>query len=68
MLVFLLSKKKNVITLIITKIEYVAIDICYTQVIWMKHTLRDYKLRLNNYPQYNNISTIYLTKNHIQYS
>ena len=52
-----------------TKAEYIVVDACCAQAIWIRNTLEDYGIHLKNIPiKCDNTSTICLTKNPIQHS
>lgn len=58
------SRKQHYVALSSTKVEYVAIEECVSQLLWMMHTLIDYRLKyMNEKVRCNNISTINLIKN-----
>ena len=40
------SKKQNIVALFSTEAEYVAVSLCCTQVLWIKHQLEDYGINL----------------------
>jgi len=57
------SRNQNTIALSSTEAEYMAVGSCCAQVLWMKHQLEDYSLRLYNIPiKCENTSAIALTK------
>ncbi|XP_077251915.1 secreted RxLR effector protein 161-like [Tasmannia lanceolata] len=63
------SKKQNSVALSTTEAEYVAAGACCAQVLWMKSTLMDYAIKMENILiQCDNTSAISLTKNPIQHS
>ena len=63
------SRKQNSVALSTTKAEYIAIESCCAQGLWMKQTLRDYNIYLDKLPiMYDNTSAINLSKNPIQQS
>ena len=68
-LVSWMSKKQNSMSLSTAEAEYIAVGSCYTQLLWMKKLLHDYRI-----PQYtmcvfcDNTSAIYLSKNPVQHS
>ena len=52
-----------------TEVEYIDVEHGCAQIIWLKHQLLDYGVRLSKVPLYcNNTSVINLTKNRIQHS
>ena len=68
-LVSWMSKKQNAISLSTTEAEYVAAGACCAQLLWMKHTLRDFELFFDCVPMFcDNTSAINLTKNPIHHS
>ena len=63
------SKKQACVALSTTEAEYIAAGHGCAQIIWLKHQLLDYGVRLSKVPLYcDNTSTINLTKNPIQHS
>jgi len=63
------SKKQTCVALSTTKAGYIAIGHGCAQIIWLKHQLLDYNVKLENVPLYcDNTSAIHLTKNLIQHS
>ena len=44
------SRKIFFVGLSSTKVEYVAVDSCCTQILWIKHQLEDYGIKLNKVP------------------
>ena len=51
------------------EVEYIAIESCCAQIVWIKQQLEDYGITYNNIPiRCDNISAINLTKNSILYS
>lgn len=63
------SKKQNSVALSTTEAEYIAAGSCCAQVLWMKQTLEDYRLKFENTPiKCDNTSAICLSKNPIQHS
>ncbi|KAH9698504.1 Integrase catalytic domain-containing protein [Citrus sinensis] len=63
------SKKQNSVALSTTKAEYIAAGSCCAQALWMKQTLRDYGINLEQIPiKCDNTSAINLSKNPIQHS
>jgi hypothetical protein len=58
------SKKKNCVALSTAKAKYIAIDSCCAQILWMKATLNDFRIKFKNVPLlYDNESAIKLTNN-----
>ncbi|KAK9225892.1 hypothetical protein WN943_010937 [Citrus x changshan-huyou] len=63
------SKKQNSVALSTTEAEYIAAGSCCAQALWMKQTLRDYGINLEQIPiKCDNTSAINLSKNTIQHS
>ncbi|KAH9685562.1 Integrase catalytic domain-containing protein [Citrus sinensis] len=63
------SKKQNSVALSTTEAEYIAAGSCCAQALWMKQTLRDYGINLEQIPiKCDNTSAINLSKNPIQHS
>ncbi|KAH9724999.1 hypothetical protein KPL70_007704 [Citrus sinensis] len=63
------SKKQNSVALSTTEAEYIAARSCCAQALWMKQTLRDYGINLEQIPiKCDNTSAINLSKNPIQHS
>ncbi|KAH9704464.1 Integrase catalytic domain-containing protein [Citrus sinensis] len=63
------SKKQNSVALSTTEAEYIAAGSCCAQILWMKQTLRDYGIKLDQIPILcDNTSAINLSKNPIQHS
>ena len=63
------SKKRNSVALSTTEAEYIATGSCCAQALWMKQTLRDYSINLDQIPLlWDNTSAINLFKNPIQHS
>ncbi|KAH9763597.1 Integrase catalytic domain-containing protein [Citrus sinensis] len=63
------SKKQNSVALSTTEAEYIAAGSCCAQALWMKKTLRDYGINLEQIPiKCDNTSAINLSKNPIQHS
>ena len=49
--------------------EYMAVDSCGTQVLWIEHQLLDFNVKLDYVPiLYDNTSFINLTKNSVEHS
>ena len=69
MLVSWFSKKQHSVALSTTEAEYVAVDSCCAQVLWMKQQLEDFGISMEHIPiKCDNTSAICLTKNFIQHS
>ena len=47
---FMVSKKQNSVALSTIKAKYIAAGSCYAQSLWMKQTLRDYDINLEQIP------------------
>ena len=63
------SKKQNSVAPSTTEAEYVATDSCCAQILWIKHQLEDYSVKLDKLPiRCDNNSTINLSKNSILHS
>ena len=63
------SKKQNLVALSTTEVEYITTCSCCAQAVWMKQTLRDYGINLDQIPILcGNTSAINLSKNLIQHS
>ena len=63
------SRKQHCVALSTTEAEYIAMGECVSQLLWMTHTLEDYKLTYNNVQVLcDNVSTINLTKNPVHHS
>ena len=63
------SKKQACVALSTIVAEYIVAGYGYAQIIWLKHQLLDYGVRLSKVPLYcDNTSAINLTKNQIQHS
>ncbi|KAH9672026.1 protein ALUMINUM SENSITIVE 3 [Citrus sinensis] len=63
------SKKQNSVALSTTEAEYIAAGSCCAQILWMKQTLRDYGIKLDQIPILcDNTGAINLSKNPIQHS
>ena len=66
LLVSWFSKKKNLVALSTTEVEYIDASSCCAQIIWMKQSLRDYGINLDQIPILcDNTSAINLSKNPI---
>ena len=63
------SKKQNSMALSTIEAEYIVAGSCCAQVLWIRHQLENYGVKLKNMPiRCDNISTINLTKNLILHS
>ena len=63
------SKKQHSVALSTAEAEYVATYSCGTQVLWIKHQLLDFNVKLDCVPIFcDNTSAINLTKNPVQHS
>ena len=61
------SKKQHSVALSIAEAEYMAVGSCETQVLWIKHLLLDFNVKLDCVPIFcDNTSAINLTKNLVQ--
>jgi hypothetical protein len=69
-LVAWISKKQSSISLSNTKVEYIVVAKCFTQVEWMKQNLQDIKIAFEEHTTIhcNNTSMISLSKNPFQHS
>jgi hypothetical protein len=68
-LVSWLSKKHNSVALSTTEAEYISAGSCHAQLLWMKQTLIDYGVKLNEIPLlYDNESAIKIANNPVQHS
>ena len=64
-----MSKKQNFISLSTTEAEYIAVDSCCTQLLWMQKLLHDYGICQEHLTIYcDNTSVINISKNPVQYS
>ena len=62
------SKKQNPFALSMTEAEYIAVELRYAQVLWMKQTLIDFGLTFSHVPiKCDNISAISISKNPVQH-
>ena len=62
------SKKQACVALSTAEAEYIVVEHGCTQIIWLKHQLLDFCVRLSKVPLYcDNTSAINLTKNSIQH-
>ena len=63
------SKKQHSVALSTAEAEYVAAGSCETQVLWIKHQLLDFNVKLDCVPIFcDNTSAINLTRNLVQHS
>ena len=63
------SKKKSFIALSTTEVEYVAAGSYCAKILWIKHQLEDYGVKLGKMPiKYGNNSVINLSKNLVLHS
>jgi len=63
------SKRQPIIAMSTAEAEYISAASCCTQLLWMKHQLKDYQISANNIPIFcDNIAAICLSKNPILYS
>ena len=68
-LVSWMSKKQNFISLSTTEAEYIAVDSCCTQLLWMQKLLHDYGICQEHLTIYcDNASAINISKNPVQHS
>jgi hypothetical protein len=68
-LVSWLSKKQNGVALSTTEAEYIAVDSCCAQILWMKTILNNFGFKFNQVPLiYDNESAVKLTNNPVQYA
>jgi hypothetical protein len=63
------SRTQNSVALSTAEAEYVAVDACSAQLLWMKQTLSDYDCKFSKIPLLcNNESSIKLANNPVQHS
>ena len=63
------SKKQNSVALLMVEAEYIAIDLCCAQILWMKQTHSDFNLIFEHVPiKCDNTSAINISKNLVQHS
>ena len=63
------SKKQNCVSLSTAEAEYIVAGSCCAQLLWMKQTLKDYGINLNNVPLFcDNESAIKIANNPVQHS
>jgi hypothetical protein len=63
------SKKQNSVALSTAEAEYIAVDSCCAQILWMKATLNDFRIKFKQVPLLcDNKSTMKLTNNPVQHS
>ena len=68
-IVYWFSKKQPSIALSTTEAEYMVVENCCAQIMWIKHSLVDFRLNYQSVPIFcDNTSTINLTKNSIHHS
>ena len=68
-LVSLSSKKQNSVALSTAKVEYISAGSCCAQLLWMKATLSDFRIRIKQVPLLcDNESAVKLTNNPVQHS
>ena len=68
-LVSWMSKKQNLVSLSTAEAKYIAVGICYAQLLWMKKLLHDYGITQDTMCVfYDNTSAINLSKNPVQHS
>ena len=64
-----MSKKQNFVSLSTAEVEYIAAGSCYTQLLWMKKLLPDYRIPQDTMCVFcDNTSVINLSKNLVQHS
>ena len=62
-------KKQNCVSLSTVEAEYIAAGSCYSQLLWMKQTLKDYGINVKNVPLLcDNESAIKIAHNPVQHS
>jgi hypothetical protein len=65
-LIYWASKRQATIAMSTTEAEYILAASCCTQLLWMKHQLKDYQINANSIPIYcDNTAAICLSKNPI---
>jgi hypothetical protein len=63
------SKKQNSVALSTSEVEYISVDNCCAQLLWMKKTLLDYGISIKNVPlMCDNESAVKLATNPVQHS
>ncbi|KAK6150515.1 hypothetical protein DH2020_015447 [Rehmannia glutinosa] len=63
------SKKQNCVSLSTAEAEYISAAFCYTQLLWMKQTLVDYKCSFESVPIFcDNISAINISQNPVHHN
>jgi hypothetical protein len=63
------SKKQNSVALSTAEAEYISVDSCWAQLLWMKATLNDFGIKFKQVPLLcDNESAVKLTNNPVQYS
>ena len=62
------SKKQNSIALSTAKVEYIVVDLCCAQILWMKQTLSDFDLYFEHVPiKCDNTNVISISKDLVQH-
>ena len=57
------SNKQNLVALLMSEVEYIAIDLCCAQILWMKQKLSDFDLSFEHGPiKCDNTSAISILK------
>ena len=63
------SKKQNSVALSTAEAKYIAADSCCAQILWMKGTLNDFRIKFKQVPMLcDNESAVKLTNNPVQHS
>ena len=63
------SKKQHSVSTSIAEVEYIAVESCCAQVLWMRNQLFDYGFKLKKIPIFcDNTSVIAITENPVQHS
>ncbi|GKC66170.1 copia protein [Tanacetum coccineum] len=63
------SKKQKSTAILSTEVEYIALSVCCSQILWMRSQLTDYGFQFNKIPLYcDNKSAIALCCNNVQHS
>ena len=64
-----MSKKQNLVSLSTAEAKYIAVGICYAQLLWMKKLLHDYGITQDTMCVFcDNTNAINLSKNPVQHS